>query len=55
MDTRNKIVMGCMKKGLLTLFCGASSIRIIPALIVNQAQIDTAMEIIEGEIKAVSK
>ncbi len=55
MDTRNKIVMGCMKKGLLTLFCGVSSIRIIPALTVNQAQIDTACEIIESEVKAVSK
>jgi 4-aminobutyrate aminotransferase len=55
MDTRNKIVMGCMKKGLLTLFCGASSIRIIPALNVTQAQIDTAMAIVDEQVKLVSK
>jgi 4-aminobutyrate aminotransferase len=55
MDTRNKIVMGCMKKGLLVLFCGSSSIRIIPALNVKQAEVDVAVDILDSQIKAVAK
>ncbi|MFP4170433.1 MAG: acetyl ornithine aminotransferase family protein [Methanomassiliicoccales archaeon] len=53
--TRNAICMDAMKKGLLILFCGYSSIRIIPALTVTKEQIDTAMEILEGELKEKSK
>jgi len=53
MDTRNKIVNGCLKKGLLILFCGPSSIRIIPALNCNKEHIDKAMEIFEAEVKRV--
>ncbi|MGD0056469.1 MAG: acetyl ornithine aminotransferase family protein [Methanomassiliicoccales archaeon] len=52
MVTRNKICMDAMKRGLLVLFCGASSIRIIPALNVTRTQIDTGMELLEKEIKA---
>lgn len=46
-DERNKICLDAMKRGLLILFCGPSSIRIIPALNVTREQIDTAMEILE--------
>jgi len=53
MDTRNKIVNGCLKKGLLILFCGPSSIRIIPALNCHKEHIDKAMEVFEDEVKKV--
>ncbi|HXZ23654.1 MAG TPA: acetyl ornithine aminotransferase family protein [Methanomassiliicoccales archaeon] len=53
-DTRNKIVNGALAQGLLILFCGPSSIRIIPALNVTKAQIDAAMEILEAQLKGVS-
>ena len=53
MDTRNKIVNGCLKKGLLILFCGPSSIRIIPAVNCHKEHIDKAMEIFEEEVKKV--
>jgi 4-aminobutyrate aminotransferase len=52
MEKRNKICMDAMKRGLLVLFCGASSIRLIPALNVTRSQVDTAMELLEKEIKA---
>ncbi len=55
MDLRNKIVMNCMKKGLLVLFCGVSSIRIIPALNVQQPDIDIAMDIVDEQIKLATK
>ncbi len=55
METRNKICMDAMKRGLLVLFCGASSIRVIPALNVTRSQVDTAMELLEKEIRANTK
>jgi len=51
MSTRNAICMDAMKKGLLILFCGESSIRIIPALNVTTEQIDVAMELLEEQLK----
>jgi 4-aminobutyrate aminotransferase len=53
--TRNAICMDAMKKGLLILFCGPSSIRIIPALNVTGDQIDTAMALLEDQLKEKSK
>ena len=52
MNLRNAVVNGSLKKGLLVLFCGPSSIRIIPPLNVTKEQIDSAMEIFEGQVKA---
>lgn len=53
METRNKIVNSCLKKGLLILFCGSSSIRIIPAINCKKEHIDKAMEILEESVKVV--
>jgi len=54
-ETRNAICMDAMKKGLLILFCGQSSIRIIPPLNVTREHIDTAMDILEEQLKEKSR
>ena len=44
---RNTIVQECFQKGLLLLGCGASSIRFCPPLVIDQADADTAVEILD--------
>ncbi len=48
---RNQVEIGCWKRGLVTLACGKSSLRFIPALVVNESQIDGAMEILGEALK----
>ena len=43
------------RKGLMLLGCGRSTIRYIPPLIVNQEQIDQAMEILDASIREALK
>jgi 4-aminobutyrate aminotransferase len=43
---------GAWKRGLILLSCGKSSLRVIPALNVNKAQIDGAMDILGEALKA---
>jgi 4-aminobutyrate aminotransferase len=46
-DLRNKIVDDCFYHGLLILGCGENSLRFSPPLVVNQAQTDKVVEILE--------
>lgn len=48
---RDRVEEEAWKRGLITLQCGKSSLRIIPALNVNSAQIDGAMEILGEALK----
>jgi 4-aminobutyrate aminotransferase len=49
---RNEVVQQAFRRGLLLLGCGESGIRLSPALIINKAQIDTAVEIFDAAIDA---
>ena len=50
---REEIIQESFKKGLLFLGCGASTIRICPALMITQDQAMVAMDIFESVIDAV--
>jgi 4-aminobutyrate aminotransferase len=49
--------LACLEEGLMLLTCGpyGNVIRWIPPLIVNQAQLDEALEIFEGALAKVGK
>jgi len=51
---RNAIVQECFQKGLLLLGCSASSIRFSPPLVIDQADADTAVEILDEVMSAMA-
>jgi 4-aminobutyrate aminotransferase len=51
---RDAILQRCFEKGLVLLGCGESVIRFCPALVVTEAEVDTAVEILEAAICEVS-
>ena len=52
---RNTIVQECFQKGLLLLGCGVSSIRFSPPLVIDQADADTALDILDEVISAMPR
>ena len=50
---RDLAVQRCFEKGLLILGCGENTLRLMPPLIVNRAQADTALEILEEVLSAI--
>jgi len=52
---RDEIVDRALKKGLLLLSCGDSSIRYIPPLVITSEQVETGMDILEEAIKEASR
>ncbi len=52
---RDAIVEKALKKGLLLLSCGDSSIRYIPPLVITSEQVETGMDILEEAIKEASR
>jgi 4-aminobutyrate aminotransferase len=46
-EERNRLVQAAFEKGLLVLGCGLSTLRLMPPLIVNRAQVDIAVEILD--------
>lgn len=54
-DEAETIMMGSWKKGVLLIMAGLSTLRIVPPLIIKRELIDSALEIIEREIRTVSK
>ena len=52
-DLRDRIVQAAFEKGLLLLGCGESTVRFCPPLVVDQEQIETAVQIVDevlGEV-----
>jgi 4-aminobutyrate aminotransferase len=49
---RDRVVVEAMRRGLVLLGCGRSSIRYIPALLVRREEIDEAVEILDAAISA---
>jgi 4-aminobutyrate aminotransferase len=54
-DLRDKVVDAAFHKGLLTLGSGENSIRMSPALIIDEEQADCAIQIMEDSIRQVEK
>jgi 4-aminobutyrate aminotransferase len=52
---RDAVVRECFTHGLLVLGAGANSIRLSPPLVLTAAQADTALEILDAAISAVTK
>ena len=51
---RDAVVREAFKRGLLLLGAGANAIRISPPLVLTTAQADTAVEILDKAIQAVT-
>ncbi|HEY8519938.1 MAG TPA: acetyl ornithine aminotransferase family protein [Gammaproteobacteria bacterium] len=49
-EERNRVVQKCFERGLLLLGCGESTVRFCPPLIVNEQQIDTAVELFDAAL-----
>jgi len=47
---RNQVVDECYLNGLLTLACGASTLRIAPPLVITQEEMSEGLDIIENAI-----
>lgn len=52
---RDKVVLEALRRGLVMLPCGASTIRIIPALVMTEEQAKLGLDIFEQAIRAVLK
>ncbi len=50
--TRNRVLYQALKRGLVLLGCGKSSIRLIPPLIITEEQAKIGLDILEEAIKA---
>jgi 4-aminobutyrate aminotransferase len=54
-DLRDQIVINAYERGLLTLGCGTSTIRISPPLSVSRSEVDEGLEIFEEAINVTEK
>ncbi|MDI3475645.1 MAG: 4-aminobutyrate aminotransferase [Thermococcaceae archaeon] len=54
-EERNRIVVEALKRGLATLGCGKSALRLIPPLTIDEEEAKIGLDILEEAIKAVSR
>jgi 4-aminobutyrate aminotransferase len=54
-DLRERIVLAAFERGLLTLGCGKSTIRIAPPLSISQSEMEDGLEIFEEAINVAEK
>lgn len=52
-ETRNRVLYEALKRGLVLLGCGKSSIRIAPPIIISREEAEIGLEILEEALKAV--
>jgi 4-aminobutyrate aminotransferase len=50
---RDAVVQACFRRGLLVLGCGANSVRLLPPLVVNKEQADSALGLLEEALTEV--
>jgi 4-aminobutyrate aminotransferase len=50
-ETRDKVISNSLRRGLVILGCGKSSIRLIPPLIISKEQLEIGLDILEEAIK----
>ncbi|MBM4004701.1 MAG: acetyl ornithine aminotransferase family protein [Planctomycetes bacterium] len=53
-DVRERLIQACFQRGLLLLGCGASTVRFCPPLVVQPAEIDTAIGILDAALRDVA-
>lgn len=53
-EERNRVVIEALKRGLATLGCGKSALRLIPPLTIDEEEAKIGLDILEEAIKAVS-
>jgi 4-aminobutyrate aminotransferase len=49
-ELRDQIVHRCFERGLLTLGCGRSTIRFMPALMIERELVDEGLQIFESAV-----
>jgi 4-aminobutyrate aminotransferase len=54
-DERNELLSLCFEKGLLVLGCGASTIRLMPPLVIDREQATIALDILEQCLTEIEK
>jgi 4-aminobutyrate aminotransferase len=54
-DEAKEIMMRCWKRGVAIITCGASTVRLVPPLIITRELVDAALEIFEDATKEVGK
>ncbi len=54
-EARRKVVETAFERGVLLLGCGESTVRLMPPLIVEQDQVDFALDVLEGSISEVER
>ena len=53
-DARERLIQSCFRRGLLLLGCGSSTVRFCPPLVVQPADIDTAIKILDAALREVA-
>jgi 4-aminobutyrate aminotransferase len=54
-EERNRLVQAAFESGLLVLGCGASTLRLMPPLMISRAQIDIAVEILDKGLSEIER
>jgi len=54
-EMADEIMMECFKRGLMTLTCGQSGVRLCPPLIIDKATADQGLQILEQVIGDMEK
>jgi 4-aminobutyrate aminotransferase len=54
-DQAKEVMLRCWRRGVATITCGVSTLRLIPPLTITRELVDTSLEIIEDVIKEVDK
>jgi 4-aminobutyrate aminotransferase len=51
-EMRNRVVQEAFSRGLLTLGCGESTLRVSPPLVISRHQVDVAIDILDAAVAA---
>ncbi len=54
-DQAREVMLRCWRRGVATVTCGVSTLRLVPPLTITRELVDTSLEIIEDVIKEVEK
>lgn len=54
-EKAHEIMMKSWRRGVAVVLCGLSTLRIAPPLVITRDLVDSALDIMEGAIKEVSK
>ena len=55
LDQAREVMLRCWRRGVATVTCGVSTLRLVPPLTITRELVDASLEIIEDVIKEVEK